>query len=367
MSKKKKTIFLVDDDVTNLTLGGEMLEPHYDVVTMDSGYRLLKMLERFRPSLILLDVDMPFMSGYETMRYIKENDKTKDVPVIFLTAKSNSEDELQGLSMGAFDYIVKPFSPSLLLKRIEMIVTLEGQREELMSFNSNLQQMVEERTKQVAELQFAVLKTMAVLVDSRDSFTGGHIDRVQNYLRLMLEAIAESGKYDDEVATWDIELILQSSLLHDVGKIAIEDAILSKPARLESHEFERIKVHVTFGAQVIEDIKSRTSQHAFLEFARTMAISHHERWNGTGYPNKLSGEEIPFLGRILAIADVYDALVSERPYKKPFSHEQAVDIIKEDSGQHFDPGLVDIFLANHQKFEELSKLYLVDQSKREDL
>ena len=362
MNTTKKTIFLVDDDITNLTIGNNVLEKYYNVVTLNSGRRLIKMLERHRPDMILLDVDMPEMNGYETITLIKQNEATKNIPVIFLTAKTNSEFELEGLSLGAIDYITKPFSPPLLLKRLEVHLLVESQKSELINFNTNLQGMVQEQTATVLELQYAVLKTMAVLVDSRDAFTGGHIDRTQAYLRILLEGVRESGRYDKEIADWDIELILQSSLLHDVGKIAIEDSILRKPGRLTPDEFESIKVHTSFGEKVIESIKANTTQHTFLECARIMAISHHEKWNGSGYPNKLAGTDIPLLGRVLAIADVYDALVSERPYKKPFSHAQSLNIIQEDSGKHFDPGLVEIFLGCNRSFETLSKRFLTPET-----
>jgi putative two-component system response regulator len=204
--------------------------------------------------------------------------------------------------------------------------------------------MVDAKTKTVVELQNAILKTMAELVEFRDNITGEHIGRTQRYLNVLLNAILEHSLYKDEISKWNMSLILPSAQLHDVGKIAIKDGILQKPGSLTEEEFEQIKFHTVFGERVINKIKESTTEHEFLEYARIFAVSHHEKWNGSGYPGKLKGEEIPLLGRIMAIADVYDALVSERPYKNAFSHDKAVEIIKKDSGTHFDPKIVEVFL-----------------------
>lgn len=236
-----------------------------------------------------------------------------------------------------------------------MVVQLKDRQDKLMDWNQTLQETVKEKTKVVVELQNAILETMAGLIDGRDVVTGGHIERTQRYLSILLDAIAKNERYKEEVRAWDLDFVLTSAQLHDVGKIAIEDSILKKPGRLTAEEFEKIKLHTTFGAQVIEKIKHKTSEHAFLEYARIFALSHHEKWNGTGYPNGLKGADIPLLGRILAIADVYDALVSARPYKEPFTHEQAVDIIKGNSGTHFDPDIVDLFLSVEEQFRLNSK------------
>ena len=358
MNENRQTIILVDDDPTNLTVGSDALDEHYDVLTLNSGARLLKVLERTIPDLILLDIEMPEMNGYEVITIIKSKPEFAQIPVIFLTAKSDYESELKGLSLGATDYIFKPFSPALLRKRIESHLLMESQKQELTHFNNNLLQMVHTKTETVVELQNAVLRTMAELVEFRDNITGGHIQRTQAYLKIMLTALQNAKLYESEIATWDIDLVLQSAQLHDVGKIAIKDGILQKPGRLTDDEFAQVKEHTTFGVQVIDRIKAYATEHTFLEYARIFALSHHERWDGTGYPNGLKGEDIPLLGRILAIADVYDALVSERPYKKPFSHEEAINIIVENKGTHFDPALVEIFLAVSKEFQEATDLYI---------
>ena len=361
METELKTVILVDDNPTNLAVGSAALEGHYGVLTLNSGARLIKILDKTTPDLILLDVEMPEMSGYDVIRVLKGNPATAGIPVIFLTARNDGESELEGLSLGAIDYITKPFSTPLLLKRIEVHLLVEDQKrelvrreEELTGFNENLREMVEEKTKTVVELQNAVLKTMAELVECRDGITGGHIERTQGFLSVLLEALAERGLYEEEAASWDLPLALRSAQLHDVGKIAIKDGILQKPGKLTEDEFEEIKTHTVFGEKVIERIREHTSEQAFLEYAKIFAGTHHEKWDGSGYPNGLKGEEIPLLGRLMAVADVYDALVSDRPYKKAFSHEEAVGIIASGRDKHFDPVLVDLFLEVSGEFDRIA-------------
>ena len=350
----RKTIFLVDDDLTSLKIADDTLSAFYNVFTLSSGALLLKMIERHTPDLILLDVEMPEMNGYETIKRLREKQGIGYVPVIFLTAKSDGESELEGLSLGAIDYIIKPFSPPLLLKRIEVHLLVESQRKELINFNNNLVQMVDEKTKAVVDLRNAVLKTMAELVECREDITGAHIERTQKYVSILLSAILERGLYKEETSAWDIDLLLQSAQLHDVGKVVIKDNVLLKPGRLTAEEFEQIKQHTTFGEEVIDRIKKNSAAHAFLDYAKVFAGSHHEKWDGSGYPRGLKGNDIPLLGRVMAIADVYDALVSDRPYKKPYTHDEAVRIIRKDKGTHFDPDIVDIFEGVSDKFNEVT-------------
>jgi putative two-component system response regulator len=345
MDTDLKTIILVDDDPTNLAVGSDALDEYYDVLTLNSGARLMRALERSIPDLILLDVEMPETNGYDVIKLLKGKEETRNLPVIFLTAKSDGESELEGLSLGAIDYITKPFSPPLLRKRIEVHLLVEAQKNELINFNNNLKEMVTEKTKTVVELQNAVLKTVADLVERRDDITGGHIERTQHYLKLLLDALKRSGLYEKEVSAWDVDLVTQSAQLHDVGKIAIKDNILLKPGKLTDEEFDQIKEHTVFGEKIIDKIKESTSDQAFLEYAGVLAATHHEKWDGSGYHRGLKGEQIPLLGRLMAIVDVYDALVSERPYKKAFSREEAARIISDGKGTHFDPVLVDVFLG----------------------
>ena len=352
----QKTIFLVDDDPVYLTNGSNTLSQYYNTFTMDSGFRLLKMLESHSPDLILLDIEMPEMNGYETIEILKSRDDTKNIPVIFLTAHSDGESELKGLSLGAIDYISKPFTPSLLLKRIELHLLVESQKKQLVYFSNNLQIMVDSRTRTVVELKNALLKMMAELVEYRGNLIGGHIEKTHFYMSIMLDSLQADDLYKKEIMSWDKELVLLSAQLHDVGKIAIKDNILQKPEKLSDREFEEIKQHVTVGENVIEQLKKSTSERAFLDQAKIIIATHHERWDGNGYPRGLKGEEIPLQGRLMAITDVYNALISDRPYKKALTHNEAIKIISQERGKHFDPSLVDLFLSVSDKFNEITTL-----------
>ena len=361
MATERKTVFLVDDDITSLAVGKKALSDMYNVFTLGSSAALFEMLESIQPDLILLDVNMPEVSGYETIEQIKSSEKTKEIPVIFLTAVEDDQEEDKGFSLGAFDYIIKPFSPPVLIKRIEVCLLLQeqqrelqGQKQELLFLNNDLSQQVEEKTRVVVELKNALLSTLANLVEYRDEVTGNHIERTQNYIKCLMSAMREKRIYEAEMAGWDEEIILQSCQLHDVGKISVKHDVLFKPGALTPEEFDEIKKHTTFGEEIIIHLKQKTTDSDFLEYARVFAISHHEKWDGSGYPKGLSGEEIPLLGRMMAVADVYDALVEARPYKEPLPHEEAMKIILAGKGSHFDPTLVDLFAVIHTEFEKIA-------------
>jgi putative two-component system response regulator len=243
------------------------------------------------------------------------------------------------------DYIIKPFTPQLLLKRVEIHLLVKHQKEELEYINANLQSLVQAKMNTVVELQNAILLTVSNLVECRDDITGAHVTRTAHVLQLLVEEMFRLGIYREELSNWDIELLLQSSHLHDVGKISIHDSILLKPDRLTKEEFEEIKSHTLFGERIIDNIQQLTSESMFLAHARIMAGSHHEKWDGSGYPHGLAGRAIPLQGRMMAIVDVYDALISERPYKKAFSPEEAERIMTESFGSHFDPTLSEAFTA----------------------
>ena len=351
MENDKTLIMLVDDNPANLQIGKNALSEKYRVATAPSAEKFFGLLKNNHPALILLDIDMPEMNGYEVIKILKGQNETKDIPVIFLTGKTESDSELKGLSLGAIDYIVKPFHPALLLKRIEVHLLVEIQRKKLVAqtselqyFNINLQKMVEEKTRNVLELQDALLKTLAELVEYRDDITGGHIERTRKGIRKLIEGMEKNNVYQEEMKDhWNVELLLQSCQLHDVGKISIDDSILKKAGKLTKEEFEIMKNHTSFGEHIIENIQVMTKENDFLKYAKIFAASHHEKWDGTGYPKGLKGNKIPLLGRIMAIADVYDALISVRPYKKALSHEEAVRIIVKGSGVQFDPILVEVF------------------------
>ena len=356
MESEKKLILLVDDNPANLRIGKNVLSDKYVVVTAPSAEKMFGRLEKESPSIILLDVEMPEMDGYEAIKILKSKPQTRNIPVIFLTGRTKASDELEGLTLGAIDYIAKPFQPPLLLKRIEVHLLVEAQAAELKNFNDNLQKMVEEKTQSIIILQNALLKTMAEMVECRDNITGVHIERTQRGVQILLEEIEKGGLFREETKGWNVNLLLQSCQLHDVGKISISDNILKKPGNLSNEEYEEMKKHTVFGEQIIEKIESLAKENDFLKYAKIFSASHHEKWDGSGYPRRLKRNEIPLLGRIMAIADVYDALVSDRPYKKALTHEEAVKIILDGKENHFDPVLVDLFVRASEEFRKISVL-----------
>jgi len=353
MEHDREIIVIVDDDSTYLTIGKSTLSVKYDVFTTSSGERLFSLLEKLSPDLILLDIRMPDMDGYEVITKLKSLGKTKNIPVIFLTSRIDPVSEIKGLNWGAVDYITKPFSRELLLKRIDLHIMYERQRKELLKLNLNLESEIDRKSKTVLELQNTVLKTVAELVERRDNVTGGHIERTQHYLRLLIGYMIEQGSYAEEVSKWDVGLLIMSSQLHDVGKISIKDSILLKPGSLSEDEFEEMRKHTTYGVDIIRRIEESTSESAFLGYAEIMAGSHHERWDGRGYPLGLVGEDIPLQGRLMAIIDVYDALTNDRPYKKAYTHEEAVGIIRGGYGTQFDPVLCGVFLSHEDSFRNM--------------
>jgi len=350
MLQDRKKVILVDDNPINLKLARNTLMGKYDVFTVPSAEKLFQLLEKTLPDIVLLDVMMPGISGYEAIKVLKNDPRTSDIPVIFLTSKSDTNSELEGFTQGAVDYVSKPFSPQLLLKRVDVHVLVESQKKELQHINDNLQKIVEEKTAAVLELQNALLKTMSNLVESRDDVTGGHVERTEHFLDIFMTEMVKQKVYYDVLDTWDIKFFLQSAQLHDVGKIAIRDNILMKPGPLTKDEFEEMKKHTTFGEKVIEKIQQGSRESVFLTHAKIMAGTHHEKWDGSGYPRGLAGSNIPLQGRLMALVDVYDALVSERPYKKAFPPAQAIQIIKEGSGIQFDPALVTVFTTAALRF-----------------
>jgi len=355
--EKRQKIILVDDCHVSLTMGKSILEKHYDVYALHSAEKLFDILRKVTPDLILLDIEMPGMNGYDAITILKGNKRHEDIPVIFVTAKSSESDEYAGLTLGAIDYVTKPFSALLLLKRIENHLLIQRQRVELLGFNNNLIDMVMNKTRQVCGLQSAIITVVADLVEFRDVATGCHISRTQKYIERLIEQLMLEGVYMDELLSWDMDIKLPSTKLHDVGKISISDAILNKPGKLTPDEFEIMKTHVQKGVEAIGKMEGFGNFTEFLDHAKTFAGTHHEKWDGSGYPNGLEGENIPLEGRIMAIADVYDALISVRPYKDAYSTEEAARIIMEGSGVHFDPKLVDAFEKASDEFAAVAKEY----------
>ncbi|MDR0238714.1 MAG: response regulator [Deltaproteobacteria bacterium] len=352
--ESKKKIVLIDDDIVSLLVGKNALLDAYDLHTVPSGKALFELLAHIVPDLLLLDIEMPGMDGYEVLNTLRSDPRTVHIPVIFMTGKDKADDELAGLELGAVDYITKPIAPALLRKRIAMYLLMADQQRQLERYNAGLQQMVAQKTHTILALQNAVVELLSVVVEYRDDQTGGHIHRTRRYLAIIMEEMLRSGVYAEEVASWDRQLMVLASALHDVGKLAIPDSILLKPDPLNAEELAIIKKHPEYGGDIIERVEYDALDRSFIEHARIMATTHHEKWDGTGYPLGLAGTEIPLQGRLMALADVYDALLFRRPYKPAMSHEEALEVIRRGSGAAFDPALVTVVLKAADRLEEAS-------------
>ncbi len=351
----KLSVMAIDDNITNLDVIRKALEDQYHVILLPSGEKALAILQKVTPDLILLDVEMPGLNGFDMIKLIKKMPPPVcDIPIIFVTAKDDSTSELEGLDLGAIDYISKPFSFTLLRKRVEVHLKLASQQKQLLNYSINLESMVQEKTKQITKLQYSVIYSLSDMVERRDGNSGNHLLRTSNYVKLLIDTMKKEGYYGKVTQSIDSELCSYASQMHDVGKISIPDSILLKPGKLTNEEFDIMKQHTVIGAKAIQHAMANLQGADFLRAASEFAIAHHEKWDGTGYPYHLSGEDIPINGRIMAIADVYDALVSERPYKRAFSHEEAAEIILTGSGKHFDPVLVDIFKKLANDFKEIA-------------
>ncbi|MDR0320209.1 MAG: response regulator [Treponema sp.] len=324
-----KTIFIVDDSDTNLSMAEAVLDDQYRVMTMPSASKMFSLLGKVAPDLILLDIEMPEMDGFETIKKLKAESSYADIPVMFLTGRNDPDVEAKGLELGAVDFVTKPFSAPVLLNRIKTHLGID--------------EIIRERTAQVRQLQNSIVAVLADMVESRDKGTGGHIERTSIYIQILLQKMKERSVYATEIGEWDIEKIVSSARMHDLGKISITDVIINKTGKLTEEEYDVMKKHAEEGERIIDEIISRTSEDEFLQYAKLFAGTHHERWDGKGYPRGLKENEIPLQGRIMAIVDVYDALVSERPYKKAFSDEEAIKIIMQNSGTHFDPKIASLF------------------------
>jgi putative two-component system response regulator len=353
---KKPTVLVVDDTPDNLKLISELLKDQYKVKVANNGERGLKIAAADDPpDLILLDIMMPGIDGYEVCRTLKGNPKTAEIPVIFLTAKSAVEDEQMGLELGAADYITKPISPPIVLARVKTQLALKAAADFLKDKNAYLEAEVQRRTQEISTTQDVTIMAMASLAETRDNETGNHIRRTQNYVQALAYQLREAGKYPDYLSRETIQILYKSAPLHDIGKVGIPDHILLKPGKLTPEEFEVMKTHTTLGRNAIAAAERLLdSPNSFLKCAREIAYSHQEKWDGSGYPEGLVGEQIPVPARIMALADVYDALISRRVYKEPMAHEDAVEIIKRGRGTHFDPHVVDAFIAIDTAFYSIA-------------
>ena len=356
--EKKQTVLVVDDTPEVILLINEILKGKYRVRAVTNGEKALEAVRRSPPDIILMDVTMPTMNGYEACRRLKQEEKFRDIPVMFLTARSEQADEQEGLEAGGVDYIVKPINPSIFVARMETHLANKRYKDMLENQNQFLGEEVVKRTRDISIMQEATIMAMASLAETRDNDTGCHIQRTKLYMKELAEYMRRSDKYRDVLTPEKIKVIVASAPLHDIGKVGIPDNILFKPGPLNKEEFETMKKHATMGRDAIlraEKLMGNTD--TFFSCAREIAYSHHEKWDGTGYPLGLAGEAIPLTARLMAVADVYDAITTKRVYKEAIAHKEAVAIIQADAGKHFDPDVVKAFLALKETFQKISIIY----------
>ena len=343
----QSTIFVVDDNETNLIIAREALRDHYRVMTLPSAAKLYALLDKVMPDLILLDIKMPEIDGFQALQQLKDSALYKSIPVIFLTNISDAGVEARGFQQGAVDFITKPFSAPVLLNRIKTHLDIDMLIRERTA-------EIEQQKQQLEHMQNSIVHVVADMVEKRDYETGGHIERTVEFIGILINAMLEQGVYIEEICDIDFELFVSSARLHDVGKITISDSILNKPGKLTEEEYAIMKTHALEGELIIDQIISRAGDATFLQYAKLFAGYHHERWDGKGYPYALAGKDIPIQGRVMAFADVYDALVSVRPYKESCPHEEAVSIIRECSGTQFDPIIAEVFFSVSEQYETVS-------------
>jgi putative two-component system response regulator len=358
MSSKKAKILVVDDEKFYIDVVVELLSKDYKVVVaMDGEQALRRAVTDPPPDLILLDIMMPGMDGYEVCKRLKEIPVVRDIPVIFLTVKSEVADELKGFALGAVDYIQKPVSPPIVKARVATHLTLNRARRELADQNQLLELRVQKRTAELNHTKDVAIYCMASLAETRDTETGKHILRTQNYVRILAQGLKEHPRFSAHLNDEIIEMLYKTSPLHDIGKVGVPDHILLKPGKLTPDEWEEMKKHTLYGHEALLRAEQELGSTDFVQMAREIAITHHEWWNGTGYPRGLVGENIPVSGRLMAVADVYDALISRRAYKDPRPHEEAVKTIIEGAGHHLDPDIVAEFVARQAQFQEIALRY----------
>jgi putative two-component system response regulator len=348
------SVMIVDDTLENLRLLESMLhDKGYQVFAFPNGEMALKAAAKNVPDLILLDIMMPGMDGFEVCGRLKADPKLAEVPVIFLSALSEVADKVKAFHFGGVDYITKPFQFEEVDARVSTHLNLRALQEALESHNLRLQELVDAQVKEISDSQMATIFALAKLAESRDYETGAHLERVQGYCRALAETLMDTSAYGKLIDYNFITTLYQACPMHDIGKVAIPDRILLKPGKLTTDEFEIIKTHTTVGADTLLAVLKHYPQNAFVNMGIDIARSHHERWDGRGYPHGLSKESIPLAARIMAVADVYDALRSIRTYKQAIDHETATQIIEQGSGTQFDPVVAEAFHRSHTRMSEI--------------
>ena len=354
-------VLIVDDTPENIQVLMETLKGEHALMAAKDGEKALRLATTDpQPDLVLLDIMMPGLDGYEVCRRLKADVRTKDIPVLFITALAEEEDEARGLALGAVDYITKPFRPGLVKIRVRNQLELKRHRD-------NLDELVRERTREITLIKEVTIESLATLAECRDPETGGHIKRTQNYVKALAQQVMGHPRFAPLIDDAMIELLYISAPLHDVGKVGVPDSILLKPGKLTAEEFEEMKKHTLYGRDSLAKAEEKLGGNSFLRLARDIAHCHHERWDGTGYPQGLAGDDIPVAARLMAIADVYDALISRRVYKPPFPHAQALEIIAEGQGSHFDPDLCAAFLDMEDAFRRIALAYADFEEERANL
>jgi len=356
---QKPTVLVVDDTPDNLTLMSGLLRNLYKVKVANNGDKAVKISQApDKPDLILLDIMMPGLSGYDVCKILKADPATRDIPIIFLTAMTATEDEKKGLEMGAVDFITKPVNPPIVLARVATQLHVKAAADFLKDQNVYLETEVAKRTRELAAIQDVTILAMASLAETRDNDTGNHIRRTQYYVELLAKHLKNHDRFRGFLSDHTITMLFKSAPLHDIGKVGIPDRILLKPGRFEPHEFEIMKTHCKLGRDAIQHAEDQLGLEVeFLKYAKEIAYGHQEKWDGSGYPEGLAGDAIPISARLMAVADVYDALISRRVYKEGMPHEKAVAIIREGRGSHFDPDIVDAFLALTEQFQAVARRY----------
>ncbi len=353
----RKTILIVDDTPSNIDIIQALLQETYATRVATNGALALRLARAEPiPSLILLDIMMPEMDGYQVCATLQADARTRDIPIIFLTANTEIESEVKGFGLGAVDYITKPVCPQTLRARVTTHLTLVEARDFLRNQAVLLEEQVEERTREIAAVQAATIIALGSLAETRDNETGNHLRRTQHYVRALALKLQDHDHYRGVLTDDMVRALYRSAPLHDIGKVGIPDRILLKPGKLTSEEFEVMKTHAVLGRDAIARAElNLDAKSDFLALAGEIAFCHHEKWDGSGYPRGLAGGQIPISARLMAVADVYDALISKRVYKKAFSHEKAVEIIREGRGTHFDPDVVEAFEALAGEFHRLAQ------------
>ena len=355
----RRKILVVDDTPDNLALMAGLLKGQYRVILANNGEKALRLARDAEPpDLILLDIMMPGLSGTEVCVALKSDPATRDIPVIFLTAMSATEDEQRGLEVGAVDFITKPVNPPIVLARVETQLKLKLAADFLRDKNTFLEDEVAKRTRELAAIQDVTILAMASMAETRDNEPGNHTRRTQHYVKLLAEQLRSHPRFAEVLTDAFIATLFKSAPLHDIGKVGIPDRILLKPGKFEPHEFEIMKTHCKLGRDAIQQAEDRLGLKVdFLTVAKEIAYGHQEKWDGSGYPEGLAGENIPVSARLMAVADVYDALISRRVYKEGMPHDKAVQIIVDGRGKHFDPDMIDAFLAIVDKFHAIAQQY----------